>query len=191
MYTASRGFNSPLGLLAVLASMALPASATLIVSERFDYSSVSGTSLTHTLSGGTSFGWSGGWTRFSAANSSGTFQNNDIFVGTLPPAGGTPTTLGGSANKAANQNASHSRATSSLSTHFDTAEDEVWFSFMFAVRNPYDGDINLGFSTSTADSTSGIGITLRDSTTSGTSSIAQLYVGASHTSPPAGAKRDP
>ncbi len=156
-------------LLVIGLTIATTSTATLLVYEGFNYVAASGAQL-DTLTG-TGTGWGGNWTD---TGSGGSFQNNDFFVGTLPPSGGMPTTTGGAANKSAVQTSDNSRQLSNLSTSFEDG-DTVWFSYVLALRNPISNQFNMGFASS-ANTASGIGISIVGAAPNGTTPApASLY----------------
>ncbi len=147
------------GLMGVmLIGAATAARADLFVIERFEYPSGNNTLQLDSFAGGGT-GWGGNWTD-TGAGLGATFQTNNFFVHSLPPAGGMPAAAGGSMNKAANNPSYNQRTTADMSTYFEDG-DTVWFSYVLAVRGPMSNRFNLGFgTTANTGNGSGFGISL-------------------------------
>ena len=138
-------------LLGMLCFGAYPALGTLILYEGFDYGA-SSAALTNISA--TGIGWNGDW---ATTGTSFIYQPNDWF-GSVPPAGGSASRVGGSANKGSNGSAGGQRLTADLSTSFAPGTS-VWFSYLFAVRGDFSTQFDIGFASSTAGY-SGIGLSI-------------------------------
>ncbi len=128
--------------------------------EGFHYSGVifSNARLGQNTFLGGGFGW--GTNRWQSSTVSAATYEELVFFDFFTPAGGIPPLLGGSANKAMDNGGANWRYTQDLSPYFVPGE-EIWFSFLIAMRTNFNGRLNFGFAVGAhADGNSGIGITV-------------------------------